>query len=170
MAKTKTKRKILTIACIVVALLVTTAIFYFLNEDRNRPNLVGDWVGYTEQNSKFLPGNDSSRKTEESPNAQANQTNELSPYRILDLNIKKGEKILLPREIVFSVSPKVDFARVTLKNSNGNVLYKEEKGIMPGAFIINPATRDFGGGTGLLVLEGLVDNKIVVTEKVEVGL
>lgn len=95
-------------------------------------------------------------------------TKQVEIYTISGLNKKEGDVFSLPDTVSFSISPTVEQSRITLLTQNGSILYSKT---VTGTVVdetVYMEGRTQEGSEGILKLEGLISDKVVVNKEVKV--
>lgn len=89
-------------------------------------------------------------------------------YAITGINKEKGDIFSVPDNITYTISPEVEKSRVTLLYFNERILFKKDIAASTGDVTIFPDGKLQENSKGTLLIEGFVNDEIVVSEKIEV--
>jgi hypothetical protein len=165
MKKIKLKKEYL-IAIGVVLLLVIAGLGYWYARDRFDKS--EDANSVTEEDVATPTEEEISPEVEDTNGGDIPEETETIEYVVSGLNKKDGDILAIPDDITFSISPKVEQTKITVKDATGKVLYTTTKAFSSGTATVYPSGKPAEGASGTITVEGYVGNAVVTSKVVRI--
>lgn len=165
MSKTKiNKEKIFLVAVFLVVLVSGIAIFYYI--DSGRKNIIKE-TRTQELDSEYSKTQNTPQESEKAPPNIQKDENTIN-YTITNINKKDGDVFSIPDEVTFSITPEVEATKISIKNSEGKIVYSDERWLSQGKFMVYLGPVVTEGEFGTILLEGIKGGKVVATKEVRI--